>query len=66
MNFLAWKKECKRIIYEQTENVDSEGLAEHNIECVNEWKYQYEEGKTPLQAVKEANEDAREHFLDNQ
>ena len=66
MNFEDWKKECKKIIYEQTESIDSEGLAEHNIECVNEWKHYFDNGRTPLEAVEEATEEALDNYLDNQ
>jgi len=67
LNFEDWKKECKKIIYEQTEGVDvDEGMVKHNMEFVDDWDLEYEAGYTPKEAVDEANEHARDHFLDNQ
>ncbi len=53
MNFEDWKKECKRLIYNQTEGAEDE-VSEHNISCVDEWDNQFECGYTPREAVLEA------------
>ena len=59
MNFEDWKKECKRLIYNQTEGAADE-VAEHNISCVDEWDNQFDMGYTPKEAVYEANMDVIE------
>lgn len=66
MNFKDWKEECKKIIYEQTEGFDREGLAQHNIECVEDWEHHFDNGSTPSEAIDYAREESLDNYDDNQ
>jgi len=59
LNFEDWKKECKRIIYETTSEVEYE-IAKFNIECVDEWDWLFENGLSPKDAIQEAYDNTEE------
>ena len=63
--FEEWKKECKRLIYEQ-EDGSEEGLTVNNLSFVKDWGWEFEVGMTPKEAVEKANEDAYDQWLDGQ
>ncbi len=51
MNFEDWKKECKRILFEESEDCEIEDLAKSNIEGVEDWEWLFNQGHTPLVAI---------------
>jgi len=59
LNFEDWKKECKRIIYETTNEAEN-GIAKFNIECVDEWDWLFENGLSPKDAIQEAYDNTEE------
>ena len=59
LNFEDWKKECKRIIYETTNKAEN-GVSKHNIECVDEWDWMFENGLSPKDAIQEAYDNTEE------
>lgn len=55
MNFEDWKKECKRLLYEEDNNISDE-----NISYVDMWHYEeyYNDGLTPKEANQRAMEES--------